>query len=50
MSKWAQLVLGGVQLATQKMIETKIRNGGEIVIMENGIIKVIPASKIAGME
>ncbi|MBN4072634.1 hypothetical protein JYT74_01210 [Crocinitomix catalasitica] len=45
-STLSKKILEGVKLASKKMIDSKKKNNGEIVVFQNGEISVIPAQNI----
>jgi len=46
----SQRILDGVRLATKKMLESKTKNNGEVVVIQDGKVVVIPASQFAQAE
>jgi hypothetical protein len=44
-STLSQRILDGVRLATKKMLDTKSKNDGEVVLMQDGKVVIVPASQ-----
>lgn len=49
-STLSQRILEGVRLATKKMLDTKTKNNGEVVLIQDGKVVVVPASQAAKQE
>ena len=49
-STLSQRILEGVRLATKKMLDTKSKNNGEVVLIQDGKVVVVPASQAAKQE
>ncbi|MEX1002015.1 MAG: hypothetical protein WDZ35_07860 [Crocinitomicaceae bacterium] len=45
-STLSQRILAGVKLATKKMLEAKSKNNGEVVLIKDGKVVVVPASQV----